>query len=64
MGGEKMNDKCKKCGGEMGLGEAMEMTLSGVPDFPDGQVVTMSYGGPGKLVDCLKCLDCGWSVTI
>lgn len=20
-------------------------------------------GGPGKLTDCLKCVDCGWSQT-
>lgn len=53
---------CKKCGGEMGPGEAMQNTLRGVPDFADGQAVTMSYGGPGKLVDCLKCKECGWSV--
>ena len=23
----------------------------------------MSPGGPGKLIDCLKCPKCGWSVT-
>lgn len=59
-----MNDKCKKCGGEMGPGEAMEMTWVGYPDFPGCEAVTMHYGGPGKLVDCFKCKDCGWSVTL
>lgn len=59
-----MTDNCKKCGGEMTKGKAMEMTVVGVPDFPGCDVVTMSFGGPGKLVDCMKCKDCGWSVTV
>jgi len=35
----------------------------GSSDFIGGQVVTMSAGGPGKLIGCLKCRDCGHSVT-
>ena len=55
--------KCKKCGGTMKPSKAIEQTYTGSPDFVGGPVVTMSAGGPGKLVDCLKCEKCGWSVT-
>lgn len=55
---------CKKCGSEMRLGQALAQTLTGVSDFPgDRHCVTMSVGGPGALVDCMKCVACGWSVT-
>lgn len=53
---------CKKCGGEMKAGTAIAQTYTGKPDFIGGEVVTMSPGGNGKLVDCVKCVDCGWSV--
>ena len=32
-------------------------------EFRGGEIVTMSPGGPGKLISCLKCPQCGWSVT-
>ena len=58
--------KCPKCGIEMVKGTAIENTLvAGIPDFPgsdsfaDGQ--TLHYGGPGKLINCLKCPQCGFS---
>lgn len=55
---------CRRCGGPMKPGLAMGQTFrSGSPDFIGGQVVTMSAGGPGKLIECLKCADCGHSVT-
>lgn len=56
---------CKKCGGEMKPGKAIAQTLTGgLPDFPgDTYCVTLSPGGSGKLIDCLKCASCGWSVT-
>ncbi len=55
---------CRRCGGPMKPGIAMAQTLrSGFPDFIGGQVVTMSAGGPGKLIECLKCAACGHSVT-
>ena len=55
---------CKKCGGTMYPGKAIEETLMGIPDFIGcNEVVTMSPGGPGKLIDCMKCSSCGWSVT-
>jgi len=57
--------KCKKCGGIMSLGKAIQQTWSaGVPDFPgDQRGITMSPGGGGKLIDCLKCKKCGFSIT-
>ena len=46
-------------------GKAIEQTWTpGVPDFPGQTVgITMSAGGPGRLIDCLKCDKCGWSIT-
>ena len=46
-------------------GVALEQTWVGTADFPGpGQpVVTLSPGGPGRLVSCLKCHTCGHSVT-
>ena len=55
---------CKKCGGTMHPGKAIEETLTGIPDFTGSkEVVTVSPGGTGKLIDCIKCSSCGWSVT-
>ena len=55
---------CRKCGTPMKPGKAIQQTtVAGVQDFPSAEVVTMSAGGPGKLIDCLKCPQCGWSVT-
>lgn len=56
--------KCRKCGASMKPGQAIEQTFRGVPDFPGTtDVMTVSPGGPGHLVDCEKCESCGWSVT-
>lgn len=56
--------KCRRCGGNMVPGLALAQTYTGLPDFPgDSRAVTMSPGGPGKLVPCLKCVKCGHSVT-
>lgn len=57
--------ECRKCGGAMRPGVAIEQTYSaGAPDFPgDTHGVTMSPAGPGQLIDCSKCEACGWSVT-
>jgi hypothetical protein len=54
-----------KCGGKMRPGKALAQTFTGgTPDFPgDDHVSTMSAGGPGKMIDCMKCEKCGWSVT-
>ncbi len=54
---------CKKCGGKMKKGTAIQETFVGIPDFPDGEVCTVSPGGTGKLVSCMKCEECGWSTT-
>lgn len=56
---------CGKCnGGVLAEGSAMVTTLVGVSDFPRGKVVTMSPGGQGRLVACLKCSSCGHSLTL
>lgn len=54
--------RCPRCGGAMKRGKALVSTVTGSPDFPGGEVVTLSAGGPGRLVDCLKCAECGHSV--
>ena len=54
---------CIHCQGKMLPGKALRETLAGMADFPGGEVVTVSPGGAGVLVDCLKCTQCGWSVT-
>jgi hypothetical protein len=51
------------CDGQMLPGLALAQTYTGSPDFPGQEVVTMSPGGPGKLVPCLKCNACGQSMT-
>ena len=58
-------DDCRKCGGTMKPGKAMGQTfVGGVPDFiGETHSSTFSAGGPGVLIDCMKCVDCGWSVT-
>jgi hypothetical protein len=54
---------CKKCGTKLIRGIAMEQTYTGVPDFAgDERPVTVSPGGSGKLIACLKCTSCGWSM--
>lgn len=60
---------CKHCHTPMQPGIAIQQTYTaGEPDFPSGQgdpnaIVTLSPGGSGKLIECLKCPQCGWSVT-
>lgn len=56
---------CKRCGGIMHPGIAMGQTWrAGIPDFPGQDTcITMSPGGPGRVVDCMKCEACGWSRT-
>lgn len=55
---------CNKCGGDMIKSKAIEQTYtSGLPDFIGDEVgITMSPSGSGKLIDCMKCKECGWSV--
>lgn len=44
-------------------GIAIENTYAGEPDFiGDDRAITMHPGGMGKVIRCLKCPDCGFSV--
>ena len=61
--GKRKMAKCKKCGGELKPGKALMQTVSGSPDFADGEVITLSPCGTGKLIDCIKCSACGHSVN-
>lgn len=64
LGAPRQNEGCKKCSGAMKPGKAISQTFTGVPDFPgDDYCATISPGGSGKLIDCMKCELCGWSVT-
>lgn len=45
-------------------GIAIQNTVTGMPDFPgDEHAVTLSAGGPGKLIVVSKCDKCGFSTT-
>lgn len=57
---------CRRCNVEMRLGTALAQTFTaGMPDFPgDTHAVTFSAGGPGKVVPCWKCPECGRSITM
>lgn len=61
---------CPKCSGpdlSVGLvaGKAIEQTYTaGMPDFiGETRGITYSPGGPGRLIGCLKCPVCGYSIT-
>lgn len=56
---------CRHCGGRMLPGISTDQTyVGGTPDFPgDVRAITFSAGGPGKVIECRKCENCGWSVT-
>lgn len=60
-----MNDAqlcaCPRCRGEMLPGIALETTWVGSPDDLGGDLMTMNPGGPGRMVDCVKCQSCGFS---
>lgn len=53
---------CTKCGGEMKPSKAIAQTIVGDPEWQDSDVATKHYGGPGVLIDCLKCEKCGFSM--
>ena len=57
--------ECKKCATEMKKGKALAQTWKpGLSDFPGDSVgITLSPGGPGKMIDVLKCPACGYSVA-
>ncbi len=56
---------CRKCGTLMIHGQAVAQTfVPGSPDFPgDTHAATFSAGGPGRMIDCWKCPECGRSIT-
>ena len=57
--------KCIKCGGDMRPGIAMGQTLTGIGDFHYADSTsTLSPGGPGKVIECEKCIECGFSVKM
>ena len=43
--------------------KAIAQTWTGNPEWPGDTICTMSPGGPGVLIDCLKCERCGHSIT-
>lgn len=55
--------RCQCCQTELKPGIAMQSTVTGISDFIGGECVTLSPGGPGKVIDCLKCPQCGYSVS-
>ena len=57
--------KCKKCHGKMKPSKAIVCRVTGYRDFPgDAHACTVSPNPRfPELVPCLKCTDCGWSVT-
>ena len=57
----RLDSTCSRCGGDKAPGIAMGQTWSGMPDFPGGAVVTLSPGGPGRVIKCNKCRSCGHS---
>ena len=62
---KKKLSTCKKCNGEMKPSKAIVCRATGKSDFiGDGEAVTMSLDPKQPvLVDCLKCVACGWSVS-
>jgi hypothetical protein len=55
---------CYKCKVAMVESKAhLETITKGTPDFPGATVSTFSTGGPGVLIECFKCPECGHSIT-
>lgn len=52
---------CPKCGGRMKPGIALTSTYAGEEDDIGG-CITLYHGGPGKLIDVIKCEQCGCSI--
>jgi len=55
--------KCLKCGHEMEPGIAIVCGVTGVEDFPNVICTVSADPTKPKLIDCLKCPGCGWSVS-
>lgn len=59
-----MKNKCKKCGGECKKSKALLNSLVSSNDFGNDageRGTTVSRIGRPKLVECLKCVNCGHS---
>ncbi|MDR0480869.1 MAG: hypothetical protein LBG66_03170 [Gallionellaceae bacterium] len=57
------DNACPKCGGTLRPGKALVNGWSGSDDM--GEVCTVSADPKlHKLIDCMKCEKCGWSVSI
>lgn len=54
---------CPRCGAPMRPGIAMGQTVTGSPDFGTEPGCTLSPGGPGEIIQCMKCMACGHSIT-
>ncbi len=55
---------CPRCKVKMTDGQALIEELDGYPDFiGDDTVCTLSASGRAKLIDCIKCPECGFSRT-
>lgn len=58
-------ERCPRCKqGKLRPGKAIEQTwVGGIGDFDMNEPgITMSAGGPGRLINCLKCDACGHSI--
>jgi len=56
--------KCRKCGGTVKHGIAMQSTLvASIGDFHSTDYCTFSAGGPGRLIEVYKCGECGHSYS-
>jgi len=65
MNKKKLKCTIRNCHGTMKFSKAMRSTTTGIPDFMgDKYPVTLSAGGPGTLIECLKCDKCGHSIGI
>lgn len=60
-----MTATCRRCQAQMQAGIALAQTYTaGTPDFPgDTHATTFSAGGPGEIIEVMKCTACGWSVV-
>lgn len=59
--GKKMEAKCKRDGSPLREGIALQMQ----PVYEDNRYGTVIYPiGFPKLVRCLKCPECGYSITV
>lgn len=57
------DDCCRHCGGQMKPSKAIAQTWAGQPEWEGDTIYTMSPSGPGRMIDCMKCEKCGYSVT-